>query len=94
MALTMEHDEAGHRYVLRDDGTEVTSADYRPLDGGRSLMFHHTLTLPRHRGHGYAAELVRRALDDVRAHDRTVVATCWFVDEFIDSSPEYADLRA
>jgi predicted GNAT family acetyltransferase len=38
--------------------------------------------------------LVRGALDDVRASGRSVVALCWFVDQFLDDNPTYADLRA
>ncbi len=92
--LTMEHDAAQHRYLLRDGDVEVSTAAYRPLADGRTLVFHHTYTPPEHRGRGYAAELVRRALDDVRDHDQRLVAACWFVDGFIDDTPEYADLRA
>ena len=54
-------------YRLTRDGETISLADYRPLDDGRTLVFHHTLTKPEHRGNGYAAHLVRRALDDVRA---------------------------
>ena len=65
-----------------------------PLDDGSTLVFHHTFTAPAHRDNGYAADLVGRALDDVRASGHKVVATCWFVAEFIDLHPAYADLRA
>jgi predicted GNAT family acetyltransferase len=46
------------------------------------------------RGQGFGAELVRRALDDVRAGGGSVVAQCWYVAQFIDEHPEYADLLA
>ena len=95
MELTLEHDETGHRYRLLRDGdggrrspTTASTAD------GSTLVFHHTLTEPEHRDQGYAAELVGRALDDVRPSGRNVVATCWFVAEFIDTHPEYQDLLA
>ena len=38
--------------------------------------------------------LVQGALDDVRSSGRSVVARCWFVDQFLDANPDYADLRA
>ena len=41
-----------------------------------------------------AAQLVRYALDDVRRSGRPVVATCWYVADFIDEHPEYRDLVA
>ena len=72
----------------------MSYADYRVTDGGSTLVFHHTLTEPAQRDQGYAAELVGRALDDVRASGRKVVATCWFVAEFIAGHPEYQDLLA
>jgi hypothetical protein len=46
------------------------------------------------RNRGLGAELVRGALDDVRRNGRTVVPQCWFVAQFIDEHPEYADLLA
>jgi predicted GNAT family acetyltransferase len=94
VAAELEHDTAAHQYRLVRDGEVLSLADYRPLDDGVTLVFHHTLTPPQHRGHGYAAVLVERALDDVRAAGRKVVPTCWFVDEFIAANPAYADLRA
>ena len=94
MELTLEHDETAHRYQLWSDGVAVSLADYREVDDGGTLVFHHTLTPVPYRGNGYAAELVGRALDDVRASGRRVVATCWFVEDFIALHPEYQDLRA
>ncbi len=88
------HDEAASTYRLLDAGEELSRADYAPTDGtdGPVLVFHHTFTQPRHRDHGYAAETVRGALDDVRARGQRIVASCWFVAGFIREHPEYADL--
>jgi predicted GNAT family acetyltransferase len=94
MGLTLEHDETVHRYRLLRDGDLLSYADYRPSADGSTLVFHHTLTKPEHRDQGYAAELVGRALDDVRTSGRSVVATCWYVADFIDTHPEYQDLLA
>ena len=91
---SLEHDADAHQYRLMKAGDVVSLADYRPLDDGTTLVFHHTLTPPAHRGNGYAATLVGQALDDVRAAGRRVVPTCWFVEEFIGQHPEYDDLRA
>ncbi len=46
------------------------------------------------RNQGLGEVLVRGALDDVLARGGTVVAQCWYVAEFIDQHPEYADLLA
>jgi uncharacterized protein len=90
----LEHDETAHQYRLVRDGATLSLADYRPLDDGTTLVFHHTLTPPELRGNGYAAGLVGQALDDVRAGGHKVVATCWFVEEYLELHPEYRDLRA
>jgi predicted GNAT family acetyltransferase len=94
MDASMEHDARRQQYRLVRDGETLSIADYRLIDDDRTVLFHHTFTLPQHRDHGYAAELVGRALDDVRATGRIVLASCWYVAQFIDEHPEYADLRA
>jgi predicted GNAT family acetyltransferase len=80
------------RYEMVIDGTVVSYADYH--DDGERVVLPHTVTLPPYRDRGYAAQVVRRALDDARAEGRTVVPLCWFVAEFIDEHPEYRDLVA
>ena len=92
--MELEHDADARRYRLTRDGETISLADYRLSDDGRTIEFHHTLTSPQHRNNGHAADLVGRALDDARASGRRVVATCWFVDQYIDEHSEYADLRA
>jgi predicted GNAT family acetyltransferase len=57
-------------------------------------VFHHTLITPRERGQGNAERLIAAALDDVRERGLKVVATCWYVDQFLVEHPAYADLRA
>jgi predicted GNAT family acetyltransferase len=94
VALTFEHDEHAQRYILREDDETVAYADYRLADDEATAVFHHTLTLPQHRGRGLAAEVIRRALDDVRASGRKVVPTCWSVDDYLRDHPDVADLRA
>jgi uncharacterized protein len=93
VATTFEHDTAAHQYRLVRDGELLSLADYRIVDDG-TVDFDHTLTPPAHRGNGYAADLVAQALDDVRSSGHHVVASCWFVAEFLADHPEYQDLRA
>lgn len=92
MDTEVRKDEDRSRYELLLDGELVGIADYH--DTGRALVFPHTEIDPRHRGKGLGEILVRGALDDVRAAGRTVVPSCWFVREFLDGNPAYADLRA
>ncbi|HEY4269328.1 MAG TPA: GNAT family N-acetyltransferase [Galbitalea sp.] len=47
---------------------------------------------PEFRGQGIATELIRRVLDDVRAHGKTVTIVCPIVRTFIERNPEYTDL--
>lgn len=96
MALHVRDNTIRHRYELVDDADEsgevLGFADYQ-VQGDR-VVFPHTVIDPRHRGRGLGAVLIEGALDDVRASGRRVVAQCWFVDEFLDARPDYADLRA
>lgn len=92
MTTEVVHEPARSRYVLRADGALVGVADY--TDRGDALVFHHTEIDGARRGHGLGAVLVRGALDDVRTRGRTILPTCWFVAEFVDRHPDYADLLA
>lgn len=86
-AQARNNTEAG-RWELVVDGEVVSYADYR--DDGRRVVFPHTVTQPRHRGNGYAAQVVEAALEDLlAAGDRTVVPSCWFVAEFIEAHDRY-----
>ena len=80
------------RYELVIDGRTVSYAEFFEVDG--RVVFPHTVTLPEHRGNGYAERVVRFALDDVRAAGKTVVPQCWFVHQFIESNPDYRTLLA
>ncbi len=92
MATEVRDNPQRNRYELVVDGEVVGVADY---DGeGDVLVFPHTEIEPARRGSGLGAELVRGALDDVRRRGRRVVPSCWYVAQFIDEHPEYADLRA
>ena len=92
MTSEVHHDAERSRYELLVDGRLVGVADYR--DRGDALVFHHTEIDPARRGAGLGAELVRHALDEVRARGRRIVPTCWFVAEFVEHHPEYGDLLA
>jgi predicted GNAT family acetyltransferase len=92
MANSVRHDLERSRYELFVDGELVGVADYRYRDG--TWVFPHTEIAPSHRGRGLGAELVQGALDDVRKAGGLVVPQCWYVADFIDTHPEYADMVA
>jgi predicted GNAT family acetyltransferase len=80
------------RYEARIDGQVVAFADYD--ERGSIVVLPHTVTVPALRGQGHAGRVVNFALDDIRASGRKVVASCWYVANFIDEHPDYADLLA
>jgi uncharacterized protein len=92
MSTEVRHNETESRYELVLDGKVVGIADYR--DTGDALLFPHTVIEPALRGRGLGDVLVRGALDDVRERGDKVVATCWFVREFIGAREEYRSLVA
>lgn len=92
MATEVRNDEDRSCYELLLDGEVIGVADYR-LDGSQ-VVIPHTEIRPDLRGQGFGDELVRGALEHVRRTGRTVVPRCWFVREFLELHPEFADLRA
>jgi len=92
MELTVRKAEDRSRYELVEGEAVVGVAEYDVQ--GDTIVFPHTAIDPTRRGRGFGAVLVRAVLDDVRPTGQTVVPTCWFVREFIEVHPEYADLLA
>jgi predicted GNAT family acetyltransferase len=90
--LDVTRNEERSRYELTVGGRLVGIADYRQR--GDAVVFPHTEIDPSMRAQGLAAQLVRHALDDVRAAGGSVVAQCWYVAQFVDEHREYADLLA
>jgi predicted GNAT family acetyltransferase len=82
-------DQSRYEYVA--DGEVIAIAEYQPGPG--YVVMNHTHTEPAHRGHGVAGRLVAGALDDLRSRDLQVIASCWYVAQYIDEHPEYQDLR-
>src|SRR2546430_1797072 len=90
------------RYELVEDGKLLGVADYRAMGavspggtpGPGTIAFPHTEIVPGRRNQGLGEQLVQGALDDVRRKGAKVVPMCWFVAEFLEEHPEYADLRA
>jgi uncharacterized protein len=90
--LRITHNEDEGRYELFLGSQLVSIAEYQRR--GDRLVFDHTETNMRFRGRGLAEQLIRAALDDVRANGLSVVPQCWFVADFVDGHPEYRDLVA
>ena len=90
MPLTVR--KVDHRYELVEDDEVIGFADYAVR--GDTVVFPHTVIDPGRRSEGLGAVLVQGALEDVRPTGRRVVPTCWYVAQFIDTHPDFADLLA
>ena len=87
--VTNNEDEK--QYELLVDG-ETALAAYRLRDG--RITFHHTEVPEALEGRGVGGQLVKGALEDVRAQGLKVVPACSFVRHYIDTHPETQDLLA
>jgi predicted GNAT family acetyltransferase len=77
------------RFELDVEGA-VAFANYRLAPS--TVIITHTETPPALRGRGIASELVKGALELIRADGLKVVAGCGFVVDYLGKHPEYADL--
>lgn len=81
------------RYTLHQDGVLVSVLDYR--DDGRTIAMTRAYTIPTFRGHGYAGEVVERAVSEIEMQgDRTISPVCWYVADWFDAHPAHAGLLA
>ena len=84
--------EAASRFEAEVDG-HVAFVDYRVGRDGR-MIFTHTEVPPALEGRGIASQLVKTALDTVRAEHQKAVSLCPYVDTYLERHPEYKDLFA
>jgi predicted GNAT family acetyltransferase len=80
---------AKHRYELAVDG-HIAATYYSIADD--VITFVHTEVPPELGGKGIASQLIKGALDQVRAEGLKVIAQCPFVKAYIEKHPDYADL--
>lgn len=79
------------RYTLHRGGDLVSVLDYR--DDGRTIAMTRAYTIPTFRGHGYAGELVARAVAELEQRgDRRVSPVCWYVSDWFEAHPERAGI--
>jgi predicted GNAT family acetyltransferase len=78
------------RFEISLDGECIGVMTYRVV--GDTVVAPHTLIERRYGGRGYGGELVRGALDRIRAAGLYVDPQCSFVRAFIAKTPEYHDL--
>lgn len=89
--VTKNTDE--HRFELRVEGELAGRLDYEVGSHGVVRLVH-TVVEDRFSGRGLAGDLVRVALDDVRAEGYLVEPVCSYVAKWLKENPEYADIVA
>lgn len=91
MPVSVRDNKERSRFEL-DVGDEVAFATYRLTPS--AVIITHTETPRPLRGRGIGSELVKGALDLIRADGRKVIAGCGFVADYLRQHREYADLVA
>jgi len=86
---TVQDNPAENRYELTVDG-HLAGAYYKLADG--VITFVHTEVPKELGGRGIGSQLVKGALDDVRARNLKVVAQCPFVAGYIGKHADYSGL--
>jgi predicted GNAT family acetyltransferase len=89
--MIFTHEPDASRYTLHRGDDLVSVLDYR--DDGRTIAMTRAYTVPTFRGHGYAGEVVERAVDELQARgDRQVIPVCWYVADWFTEHPERRDI--
>jgi uncharacterized protein len=99
MRLVGETEDAGmvrdnkaqSRFELDVEG-RIAFANYRLTP--QAVIITHTETPPALRGRGIASELIKGALELIRADGRKVIAGCGFVVDYLRDHPQEQDLTA
>jgi predicted GNAT family acetyltransferase len=88
--ISVVHDQAEHAYRAMFGLEEIGYITYRLV--GERIALWDTAVLPPYRDHDLAAQLIAKALDDVRGTGKTVTVICPIVRRMIDHYPQYLDL--
>ena len=92
MQVTVTDAAEQHRYEGHVDGELAVIAEY--IKTPELVVFTHTEVLGGHEGRGFASQLVRQALDDVRRQQLKVLPLCPFVAGWMARHPEsHGDLE-
>jgi len=91
MTTEVVQDAAMNRFELLVDGRSAGEVDYQVRDN--TIVLTHTEIDPAQRETGLGGELIKGALNLIRAEtDYRVVASCTFAAAWIKRNPEYQDL--
>jgi predicted GNAT family acetyltransferase len=90
VVLQVQHDEENSRFVAEVEGQDCV-LDYERRDE-QTLDYTHTFTPEPLRGRGIASDVVRYALEWARRNGQRVVASCPFVQSYVEQHPEFEDV--
>ncbi|MBP1076227.1 putative GNAT family acetyltransferase [Microbacterium terrae] len=89
--LRFTNEADASRYTLYRGDDLVGVLDYR--DDGRTVAMTRAYTVPTFRGHGYAGDLVSRAVGELEQRgDRGVIPVCWYVADWFEANPAHRGL--
>ena len=83
--MDIQHEE-GKRYYIQF-GNQIAELAYN--ESGKTRDFRHTYVPEEQRGRKVAEALVRHALDDTLLNGYKFIATCPYVERFVEKHPEY-----
>lgn len=89
MSGTFQDNAAKSRYEL-DEGSGVSFADYREVDGRRALT--HFETPESARGQGAAGRLMEAILAEARGSGRKLKALCPYAVTYLERHPNISDV--
>ncbi|SOD66422.1 hypothetical protein SAMN06297387_12573 [Streptomyces zhaozhouensis] len=92
MTVEVNDVPAAKRYEARVDGEADVAGFAAYLRTAELIAFLHTEVAPAYEGRGVGSALARTALDEARAANLRVLATCPFFAAWIARHPEYEDL--
>jgi len=87
--MTVRDNKAENRFELDVEGS-VAFANYRLTPS--AVIITHTETPRALRGRGIASDLIKGALELIRADGHKVIAGCGFVVDYLNKNPQFADL--
>lgn len=85
--ITVENNEAAHRYEVMVDGELAGLTTYLCQDD--RVVFDHAEVYPRFEGHGIGGALAGAALSDVIAQGKVITPVCPFIVDYLARHPAY-----
>lgn len=92
MSVEVSDAPGAKRYEARVDGGSEVAGLAQYIRTPELVAFVHTEVAPAYEGRGVGSALARTALDEARASNLRVLATCPFFAGWIARHPEYGDL--